>query len=126
LAAPPILAMTDLDNFYLQMEEPVKSVLLALRSIILKHDKEITESWKYRMPFFCYRGKMFCYLWIQRKDGRPYLGIVDGKTIDHPKLQQGKRARMKILLVDPGKDLPIRTIKTILNAALNGNSKNIR
>jgi len=110
---------TDLDNFYLQKEEPAKSTLLALREIILKQDKNITEAWKYKMPFFCYNGKMFCYLWVRKENRYPYLGIVEGKNVNHPKLQKEKRARMKILIVNPEKDLPIRTIQIILNAALN-------
>ena len=111
--------LTDLDNFYLQKEEPVKSTLLALREIILKQDKDITEAWKYRMPFFCYHGKMFCYIWIHKQYLQPYLGIVEGKKVKHPKLQMEKRARMKILLLDPRKDLPVRAIQTILKEALN-------
>lgn len=51
--------MTDLEKFYLQQEEPIKGTLLALRKIILKLDNNITNAWKYRMPFFCYKGKMF-------------------------------------------------------------------
>ncbi len=107
-----------LDNFYLQKEEPIKSFLLALREIILSHDREITSTWKYGMPFFCYKGKMFCYLWVHKKYLQPYIGMVEGKHLDHPDLIIEKRARMKIMLFDPTKDLPIRTIKMILKQAL--------
>ncbi len=54
--------MKAIDDFYFRQAEPIKSTLLALKSIILSQDKEITNEWKYGMPFFCYRGKMFCYL----------------------------------------------------------------
>ena len=54
--------MKALDDFYLQQNEPVKSCLLALREIILSQDADITNALKYGMPFFCYKGKMFCYL----------------------------------------------------------------
>ena len=70
------------------------------------------------MPFYCYQGKMFCYLWVHKKYQQPYIGIVEGKRIDHPDLLVEKRARMKILLIDPGKDLPINKINHILNAVL--------
>jgi len=46
--------MTELDNFYLQQSEPIKSCFLALREIILSHDKEIVNAWKYGVPFFCF------------------------------------------------------------------------
>lgn len=108
-----------LDNFYLQKDEPVKSCLLALRDIILLQDKDITSAWKYGMPFFCYNGKMFCYLWFHKKYKQPYLGIVEGKRINHPLLITEKRSRMKIMLFDPAKDLPERTLKKLLKEVLN-------
>lgn len=43
---------------------------------------------------------------------------VDGNLIEHPDLLKEKRARMKILLFDPTKDLPIAKIKQILEMAL--------
>ena len=48
----------------------------------------------------------------------PYIGIVEGKNIDHPILIQEKRARMKILLIDPQKNIPVATIYSVLKAAM--------
>ena len=111
--------MKDLDNFYLQQDEPIKGTLLALREIILQQDKDITNAWKYGMPFFCYKGKMFCYLWVHKKTQQPYIGIVEGKHFNHPDLIIEKRSRMKIILFDADKELPIKTINTILQQAIN-------
>jgi hypothetical protein len=110
--------MKETENYYLQKEEPVKGCLSALRRIILDSHGDITEAWKYRMPFFCYKGKMFCYLWIDKKTNFPYLGIVEGKKIDHPGLVQDDRSRMKIIRFNPGEDLPLETIRDILDSAL--------
>lgn len=107
-----------LDNFYLQKEEPVKSCLLALREIILLQDKEITAAWKYSMPCFCFRGKMFCYLWIHRQYSQPYIGFVEGKHLADPELLAENRSRMKILLLDAGKDLPVKKIRSLIREAL--------
>ncbi|GAA3978996.1 DUF1801 domain-containing protein [Mucilaginibacter dorajii] len=112
------MTLTQLDNFYLQKEEPVRGCLLALREIILKQDAAITPAWKYGMPFFCYKGKMFCYLWVHKTILQPYIGIVEGQRINHPDLIIEKRARMKIMLFDAQQDLPIETIETILKQAL--------
>jgi len=106
------------DQFFMHQEEPEKSCLLALRSTILSFNKGITESWKYGMPFYCIQGKMFCYLWIHKKYKQPYIGIVEGGKINHPLLIQEKRARMKIMLIDPEKDIPVKTVKGILNTAM--------
>lgn len=107
-----------IDHFYLQKEEPVKSCLQFLREHILLQNPGITETMKYGMPFFCYKGKMFCYLWVHKKYKQPYIGFVEGKKIDHPDLLLEKRARMKILLIDPVKNIPVKKINTILKMAL--------
>ncbi len=108
----------DIDAYYLDKEEPNRSCLLALKNIILKQDKAITETRKYGMPCFCYKSKMFCYLWVDKKTKEPYILMVEGKHLSHPQLEVGKRSRMKIFRVDPTKDLQIITIKLILNQAL--------
>ena len=108
----------EIDYYYLNKEEPNKSCLLALRDIILEQDINITETMKYGMPCFCYKKKMFCYLWTDRKSDEPYILMVEGKYLDHPKLEEGDRSRMKIFRVNPNKDLPIRAIANILKTAL--------
>jgi hypothetical protein len=108
----------ELDNFYLQQPEPTQGCLLALRKIILKQDLNITAEWKYKMPFFCYKGKMFCYLWVHKKLRQPYIGIVEGKRFEHPDLIIEKRSRMKIMLLDANKDLPVSVIEDIIQKAL--------
>ncbi len=108
----------DLHNYYLKKEEPNKSCLLALRSIILDQDENITEIQKYGMPCFSFKKRMFCYLWTDKKTDEPYILMVEGKLLDQPELEEGKRSRMKILRVNPKKDLPIKKIKSILQKAL--------
>lgn len=108
----------DISDYYLNKKEPAKSCLLALRTIILKQDKNISETQKYGMPCFCYKKKMFCYLWTDKKTDEPYILFVEGKHLDHPKLETGDRSRMKIFRIDPGKNLPIRTIELLLKKAL--------
>jgi hypothetical protein len=107
-----------IDNYFLQKEEPFKSCLQFLREHILKLDTDITEGWSYGMPFYYYKGKRFCYLWIHKKYQKPYIGIVDGKKINHPDLLLEKRTRMKILLLDPYKNIPIKKINPLLKEVL--------
>ena len=107
-----------IDNYFLQKEEPIKSCLQFLREHILNQDANITEAWKYGMPFYCYNKKMCCYLWVHKKYQQPYIGIVEGKHIHHPGLIIEKWARMKILLIDPAKDIPVKKIDTILKEVL--------
>ncbi|NOS56952.1 MAG: DUF1801 domain-containing protein [Cyclobacteriaceae bacterium] len=108
----------ELHSYYLKKVEPNKSCLLALRSIIFDQDTNVTETRKWGMPCFCYKKKMFCYLWTDKKTDEPYILMVEGKYLDHPKLEEGARTRMKIFRVNPRKDLPIKTITKILKTAL--------
>ena len=109
---------TDIDRYYLEKDEPNKSCLLTLRDIIIRQDVNITETRTYGMPCFCYKKKRFCYLWTDKKNGHPYLLMVESKHLKHPELEEGSRTRMKIFRVNPNKDLPINLIITILNEAL--------
>lgn len=110
--------MSQKDAFYLNIDEPNKSCLLALRNIIINLDEAISETQKYGMPCFCYKKKIVCYLWIDKKTEEPYILFVEGRYMNHPALEVGKRSRMKILRVNPKKDLPIHTINILLNTAL--------
>jgi Domain of unknown function (DU1801) len=106
------------DHFYLNQSEPNRSCLLTLRSLILKQDSAISEAVKYGMPCFCYHKKILCYLWIDRKTLEPYILLADGNKMEHPDLEKGSRARMKILRVNPSKTLPLSKIEAVLRLAL--------
>lgn len=110
--------MKPLDDFYLDQEEPLKSTYLALRDIILRHDADIQTVWKYALPFFTYKGKMFSYFWFHKKYKLPYIGFVEGGRMEEGFLLKENRSRMKIMLIDPEVDLPIENIKKVLDKAL--------
>lgn len=108
-----------LNNFYLNLNEPDKSTALTLRDIIVKQDKHISHELKYGMPFFSYKGKMFCYIWIHKKYKKPYIGFVEGKYFEEDFLIQENRSRMKIYLVDPNKNLPVKIVSGLIQKAIN-------
>lgn len=108
----------ELQNFYTSKDEPIQSCLFTLRDIILEFDPEITETIKYGMPCFALGKKHFCYLWTDKKSGHPYILIVEGNKIDHPSLIQGDRKRMKVLPVNPEKDIPTENIYDVFNLVL--------
>lgn len=110
--------LTPLDHYYHQKEEPVKGCLQFLRQHILQFEPAMTEALKYGMPFFCYNSKMVCYVWTDKKTGWPYLGIVEGKQMTHPELIADKRARMKIWMIDPAKNIPLKKLNAILKEML--------
>ncbi len=110
--------VNEIDNSYLKQPEPFRSCLLALKDIILSQDTDITSVLKYGMPFFCYKGKMLCYLWIHKKQQQPYIGFMEGRYLDYQELVVENRSRIKILLFEPDQDLPVEKIENILKGAL--------
>ncbi|MBK9686399.1 MAG: DUF1801 domain-containing protein [Saprospiraceae bacterium] len=110
--------MTEIENYYSNQPEPIKGTLLALKEIVLSQDKNISHEWKYGMPFFSYKGKMFCYLWVHKKYKQPYIGIVEGQRFNDPDLLQESRSRMKIMLLNPEINLPVKKIKNLLKKVL--------
>lgn len=108
----------NLDQYYLEQDEPNKSCLLSLRSFILALGDQISETRKYGMPCFCYAKKPFCYLWTDKKTTEPYILMVEGNFLIHHALESGDRARMKILRINPHKDLDLKLINEVLYEAL--------
>lgn len=107
-----------IDNYFLQHEEPINSCLQFLREHILKIDKNVSEAWLYGMPFFYYKGKRFCYLWVHKKYKQPYLGFVDGNLLNNPALISENRTRMKIFLINTERHIPVKEIDSILKEAI--------
>jgi hypothetical protein len=109
--------LSHIEAYYEKQEEPLKSSFLALRKIILGFDDDISEHWKYQIPFFYYKKKMFCYLYQQQKKGMPYIGFAKGDKMDHFALDGGERKKMKVMHFNPKEDLPIETIYELLEMA---------
>jgi hypothetical protein len=110
--------MTPLELFYQSHTEEIDATLIYLRDVILGSDKEITTEWKYAAPFFCYKGKMFCYLWTHKKYKQAYIGVIEGNRFTDKDLMQEDRARMKILLIDHTQDIDVARIKKLIKEML--------
>jgi hypothetical protein len=108
-----------INHFYLDREEPLRSTLMALHDYILALHPEMRVAWKWSAPFFVYKKKNFCYLWINKQTGQPYVGLVRGGDIEHPLLELADRKRMKVLPIDAKKDLPIVAMEEIFEEAMN-------
>jgi hypothetical protein len=105
-------------NFFLNKSELNKICLFVLRDIILEQDEHVSESIKWNSPCFSYKNKMFCFLMVDKKTDQPYILMVEGIRLDFPELEQGNRTRMKVLYINPAKDIPIKKIENILQSAL--------
>ena len=110
--------LREIDNYFLNQDEPAQSCLQALRNFVLNFHPEMEEAWRYRMPCYRIKKRPFCYLWTDKKTHEPYILLVRGAQIDHPALSQKKGVKMKRLLVDPNADLPVEDISTVFNLLL--------
>lgn len=110
--------MRDIDNFYLDKKEPVKSCLIALKTIISNYSTGFVPMWKYRLPCFMYKNQIFCYLWIDKKSQHPYIAIGKGVQLKHPDLIIGDRTFTALLMIDPEKDIPVNKIHHIFDMAM--------
>jgi hypothetical protein len=110
--------MNELNQFYLTQREPFKSCLLGLRDIILAVDKDITPKWEFNLPFFYYKEKMLCYIWIHKHYKCPYIAFANGDMLDDKELLEKKRINMKLLLVNEYSNLPEKKIKKLLRKLL--------
>lgn len=108
---------TELTDFYLQKEEPHQSCLIALRDFILQWET-LSETRKYGMPCFIFKNKALLYLWTDKKTQEPYVLFVDGQLMNDSELETGDRKRMKIFRVSPTEDLPIASLKRLINASI--------
>lgn len=57
LAYPSVMAI-EVDEWFEQYDNPMKDVMLAVRSVILDTDDRIGETIKWKSPTFMYRGNM--------------------------------------------------------------------
>lgn len=107
--------LNPLENYFLQQEEPLQSCMLYLRDWLQKQNLE--ESYKFSTAFYSYKGKMFCYMSVRKKDKQFYLGFVQGYKMKHPSLKKEGRKQIKVYYLNPEEDLPIKTIKEIVTEA---------
>ena len=110
--------MTAVEEFYSKQPEPNRSCFLAMRQLVASFHSDLNETMKYGAPCFMLGDKPFLYLWKDRKTDHPYFLMVDGKHLDHPRLEAGDRKKMKILRVDPNMDLEVELIKKVLSSAV--------
>ena len=54
--------MNPIDNYILGLSEPFKAISLALIDLVQKSPYEFELKYKWKIPFFYYKGKPFCFV----------------------------------------------------------------
>ena len=107
----------NVDHHFNSLPEPDRSCLLFLRKFILDFSDKISEQRKNNTPFYYYDKKSVCFISYHPKTRIIYLSFTNGNKIDHPKLLSEGRKKMKILYIDPSKDIEVKSLRTILKSA---------
>lgn len=107
--------LNPLENYFLKQPEPQQSCMLFLRKWLLEQGLE--EKYKFGIAMYFYKNKTFCYMSVSAKEKKLYLGFIKGYLMKHPKLEQEGRKQVKVLYLNPEKDLPIKTLIEIVNMA---------
>lgn len=105
--------MKEIDLYFEALSEANYAYLLTVREFIKNYHDDISEEWKYSVPFFYFRKKPFCYLYKDKKTDQPYIGIPRANKIEHVALIKGDRKKMKILPLDNQTEIPYDLITEI-------------
>ena len=70
---------------------------------------------KYKLSFFYYQNKPFCYIWKDKKTTFPYITFVRSQNINRPELELGSRKQMKALTINPNEDIDVELIHKIMS-----------
>jgi len=112
------------DHYFNALTEPSRSCLLYLRDFVLGFSDKITEQRKNNTPFYYFNGKWFCFISFHPKTLKIYVSFVEGFKIEHPKLVSEGRKKMKIFPIDPEQDIDVKSLGSILEAAISLIAKN--
>lgn len=82
--------------------------MLALKDIILNVDLNITHQRKFQIPFFYYKDKKLCFLWVHRK--KLLMGFVEDKKIYPKKDSVNRKDKTETIQIDPQADIPVKVI----------------
>ncbi|MDN3665912.1 DUF1801 domain-containing protein [Algibacter miyuki] len=74
--------MNPVDTYFLNQKEPYQSIMLFVRSIILKTLPEVTERYSYKIPFYNCHNKPMIYLNILKGTNYVDVAFVQGVLLE--------------------------------------------
>lgn len=120
--------MNPAENYILKQPEPYQSILLQLQILIETTVPKAELLYKWKLPFYYYEGKPFCYLNVTK--GYVDLGFWGGKHLsefDHHLVSENRKVMksLRYFSVDEiDGEILIRILQKIEEVADKGFSKN--
>ena len=75
--------MNPVENYILNQPEPYQSIMLYVRSVILKTLPNIVEKYNYKIPFYHHNKKPLCYLNILKGTNYVDVAFVQGVILQN-------------------------------------------
>jgi len=87
--------MNPVDQYLFSQKEPYQSIMLYVRSVILKTLPEIEEKYNYKIPFYHHNKKPMCYLNILKGTKYVDVAFVQGVFLQNkfPQLKNDKHRK---------------------------------
>jgi len=88
--------LNPVENYILNQKEPYQSILLYVRSVILKSLPDIVEKYNYGIPFYHQNKKPMCYLNILKGTNYVDVAFVQGVFLQNkfPQLKDGSKRKL--------------------------------
>ncbi len=74
--------MNPAENYILNQPEPYRSIMLYIRSVILKTLPNVVEKYNYGIPFYHHNKKPMCYLNILKGTNFVDVAFVQGVFLE--------------------------------------------
>ena len=112
--------MNPAEDYILRQEEPFQSIMLHVRSVIMRTLDHIDEKYNYSVPFYHYKKKPFVYINILKGQNFVDVAFVRGSQLEaeFPQLQNyKKRKNVRSLQYSSLASIDENNLKQILLAA---------
>lgn len=112
--------MNPAENYILNQPEPYRSIMLYIRSVILKTLPNVEEKYNYGIPFYHHNKKPMCYLNILKGTNFVDVAFVQGVFLEDafPELKNyNKRKQVRSLQVKSLEDFYERLFVELLKEA---------
>ena len=112
--------MNPAENYIFNQNEPYQSIMLYVRSVILKTLPNVKEKYNYSIPFYHYNNKPFCYLNILKGTFCVDVAFVKGSMLhkQFPELKDyNNRKFVRSLQYDRLESIDELLLIAVINAA---------
>ena len=116
--------MNPAEEYILSKPEPWRSILLELQAIIKHTIPDVSEQYKWRLPFYSLNGKMFCFLNFRKKFVD--VGFVNGIYLEGSRevlIAGEKRKSLRSMRYHSLEEIDVEMLQKVLLEAQEWNLK---